>query len=111
MRSFFAIVAVFSALCSVGMEDIAKINENTDKMTLLGIIHNQQNAIRELQVSNAAYVQLDKDTRDFVARVVTGIRGNIHKIAIPSLQQLFNVIADDLDQNLPTLQSMKMRGD
>ncbi|MDR1235850.1 MAG: hypothetical protein LBJ96_02475 [Holosporaceae bacterium] len=76
--------------------DIAKMDENTDKTTLL-------NAIQELQASNAAYVQLNKDIKDFVAEVVNGIRRSAHMLPLSSAQQLINTIADDLEQSFPTL--------
>jgi hypothetical protein len=57
--------------------------------------------IGDLQGDNDANTQLIADMRGFVARVVNGIRGNVHKVPTPELQRLFNIIADDLDRNLP----------
>jgi hypothetical protein len=97
-------VAVFSALCAVGIEknDIARIDESTSRTTLLGIICDQQNVIRELQAGNAAYVQLDRDVRDFVTAVVVGIRNIVDRQPLQSAKDLLSGIADDLEQNLPT---------
>lgn len=99
MKSFFAMVAVFSVLCAVGMEkiDIANIDENADKTILLS-------AIRELQTDNAAYVQLNEDIRNFIAEVVASIRDASERQVLEEARTLLNTIADDLENNLPKMQ-------